>query len=310
MSPGTLSFARVPRRALSWTRKKKTDRCAYPRSRGCLFRRCVSVASANALHPRMHRFCAFAARVLGANPRNAAPKDSPPPPPVPTITFDGESGFNGTHARARALSHARVCAVPPPLERMRKRGQPAGGIRTHCRWPARSRARAAAARRLHQSACARTGARARGRATARAPPRLPADTMPLQSDIDLLNPPAELEKSKHKLKRLVQSPNSFFMDVKCQGCFNMCVAARGAAREPAAVLFFFLAPSAARGRAALTRPRRATPAVPRCSRTRRPWCSAAAATRCCASRPAAARALLRAARSAGRAINFSGGAQH
>ena len=50
--------------------------------------------------------------------------------------------------------------------------------------------------------------------------------MPLQSDIDLLNPPAELEKSKHKLKRLVQSPNSFFMDVKCQGCFNMCVAAR------------------------------------------------------------------------------------
>jgi len=33
----------------------------------------------------------------------------------------------------------------------------------------------------------------------------------LHSDIDLLNPPAELEKQKHKLKRLVQSPNSFFM---------------------------------------------------------------------------------------------------
>ncbi|MBA0796973.1 hypothetical protein Gohar_007701, partial [Gossypium harknessii] len=33
----------------------------------------------------------------------------------------------------------------------------------------------------------------------------------LQNDIDLLNPPAELEKKKHKLKRLVQSPNSFFM---------------------------------------------------------------------------------------------------
>ncbi|WZZ36551.1 hypothetical protein YC2023_019952 [Brassica napus] len=45
--------------------------------------------------------------------------------------------------------------------------------------------------------------------------------MVLQNDIDLLNPPAELEKRKHKLKRLVQSPNSFFMDVKCQGCFNM-----------------------------------------------------------------------------------------
>ncbi|KAK8914153.1 40S ribosomal protein S27-2 [Platanthera zijinensis] len=43
----------------------------------------------------------------------------------------------------------------------------------------------------------------------------------LQNDIDLLNPPADLEKRKHKLKRLVQSPNSFFMDVKCQGCFNI-----------------------------------------------------------------------------------------
>merc|ERR1712144_61263 len=39
--------------------------------------------------------------------------------------------------------------------------------------------------------------------------------------IDLLNPPMEVEKNKHKLKRLVQSPNSFFMDVKCQGCFNI-----------------------------------------------------------------------------------------
>jgi hypothetical protein len=43
----------------------------------------------------------------------------------------------------------------------------------------------------------------------------------LPSDIDLLHPPAEQERLKHKLKRLVQSPNSFFMDVKCQGCFNM-----------------------------------------------------------------------------------------
>ena len=33
----------------------------------------------------------------------------------------------------------------------------------------------------------------------------------LPNDIDLLNPPPELEKKKHKLKRLVQSPNSFFM---------------------------------------------------------------------------------------------------
>lgn len=43
----------------------------------------------------------------------------------------------------------------------------------------------------------------------------------LACDIDLLNPPAELEKRKHKLKRLVASPNSYFMDVKCQGCFTM-----------------------------------------------------------------------------------------
>ncbi|OMO84785.1 Ribosomal protein S27e [Corchorus olitorius] len=54
-----------------------------------------------------------------------------------------------------------------------------------------------------------------------APHLLSTATMVLQNDIDLLNPPAELEKKKHKLKRLVQSPNSFFMDVKCQGCFNI-----------------------------------------------------------------------------------------
>ncbi|KAF5741232.1 40S ribosomal protein S27-2 [Tripterygium wilfordii] len=51
--------------------------------------------------------------------------------------------------------------------------------------------------------------------------RRTSPNMVLQNDIDLLNPPAELEKKKHKLKRLVQSPNSFFMDVKCQGCFNI-----------------------------------------------------------------------------------------
>ena len=38
----------------------------------------------------------------------------------------------------------------------------------------------------------------------------------LAQDVDLMNPPAEFEARKHKLKRLVQSPNSFFMDVKCQ----------------------------------------------------------------------------------------------
>merc|ERR1712167_88128 len=45
--------------------------------------------------------------------------------------------------------------------------------------------------------------------------------MVLANDMDLLHPPAEMEARKHKLKRLVQSPNSFFMDVKCQGCFQI-----------------------------------------------------------------------------------------
>lgn len=38
---------------------------------------------------------------------------------------------------------------------------------------------------------------------------------------DLLHPSVEVEKRKHKLKRLVQSPNSFFMDVKCTSCLNI-----------------------------------------------------------------------------------------
>jgi len=45
----------------------------------------------------------------------------------------------------------------------------------------------------------------------------------LACDIDLLHPTAEYEKRSHKLKRLVESPNSYFMDVKCQGCFSMYV---------------------------------------------------------------------------------------
>nr|KJB71066.1 hypothetical protein B456_011G103600 [Gossypium raimondii] len=41
--------------------------------------------------------------------------------------------------------------------------------------------------------------------------------MAFQNDIDLLNPPAELEKKKHKFKHLVQTPNSFFMIYVCVG---------------------------------------------------------------------------------------------
>ncbi|CAD5231412.1 unnamed protein product [Bursaphelenchus xylophilus] len=43
--------------------------------------------------------------------------------------------------------------------------------------------------------------------------------MPLARD--LLHPDPEKERQKHKLKRLVQHPNSFFMDVKCPGCYKI-----------------------------------------------------------------------------------------
>ncbi|CAK0864720.1 unnamed protein product [Prorocentrum cordatum] len=32
---------------------------------------------------------------------------------------------------------------------------------------------------------------------------------------------AEEERTKHKLKRMIQTPNSFFMDVKCPGCLQI-----------------------------------------------------------------------------------------
>ncbi|XP_051008305.1 40S ribosomal protein S27-like [Acomys russatus] len=40
--------------------------------------------------------------------------------------------------------------------------------------------------------------------------------MPLAKDS--LHPSPEEEKRKHKKKCLVQSPSSYFMDVKCLGC--------------------------------------------------------------------------------------------
>jgi small subunit ribosomal protein S27e len=39
-----------------------------------------------------------------------------------------------------------------------------------------------------------------------------------QFKVDLLHPDKKRELGKHKLKRLVQSPNSYFLDVKCTGC--------------------------------------------------------------------------------------------
>ncbi|XP_053992801.1 uncharacterized protein LOC128883933 [Hylaeus volcanicus] len=40
-------------------------------------------------------------------------------------------------------------------------------------------------------------------------------------DIDILHPDPVLEARKHKLKKLVQGPKSFFMDVRCPGCFQI-----------------------------------------------------------------------------------------
>jgi len=39
--------------------------------------------------------------------------------------------------------------------------------------------------------------------------------------IDLLNPSFEEEQRKHKKKWLVQSPNFYFMDVNCPGCYKI-----------------------------------------------------------------------------------------
>ena len=37
-------------------------------------------------------------------------------------------------------------------------------------------------------------------------------------EYDLLHPDPNEEKQKHKLKKLVQKPNSFFLDIKCKAC--------------------------------------------------------------------------------------------
>merc|ERR1712126_476192 len=57
------------------------------------------------------------------------------------------------------------------------------------------------------------------RNSSQARPNRQRRTMPLAKD--LLHPSIEEEKGKCKLKRLVQSPNSYFMDVKCPGCYKI-----------------------------------------------------------------------------------------
>ncbi|XP_006249044.1 small ribosomal subunit protein eS27-like [Rattus norvegicus] len=48
---------------------------------------------------------------------------------------------------------------------------------------------------------------------------MPTENKPLAED--LLHPSPEEEKRKHKKKHLVQSPNSYFMDVKWLGCYKI-----------------------------------------------------------------------------------------
>ncbi|KAI0521018.1 40S ribosomal protein S27 [Xylaria bambusicola] len=48
-----------------------------------------------------------------------------------------------------------------------------------------------------------------------------AMTCQLVLAVDLLNPTPAAEAKKHKLKTLVPAPRSFFMDVKCPGCFTI-----------------------------------------------------------------------------------------
>ncbi|TEA24772.1 hypothetical protein DBR06_SOUSAS11110023, partial [Sousa chinensis] len=43
--------------------------------------------------------------------------------------------------------------------------------------------------------------------------------MPLTKE--LLHPSPEEEKRKHQKQRLVQSPNSYFVDVRCPGCYKI-----------------------------------------------------------------------------------------
>lgn len=39
--------------------------------------------------------------------------------------------------------------------------------------------------------------------------------------VDLLHPSLEAESQKYKLKTLVPAPRSYFMDVKCPGCYTI-----------------------------------------------------------------------------------------
>ena len=52
-------------------------------------------------------------------------------------------------------------------------------------------------------------------------------------DADLAYPTVRCERRKHKRARLVQGPNSFFMDVKCPNCFAIATVYSHATTEVA-----------------------------------------------------------------------------
>lgn len=66
--------------------------------------------------------------------------------------------------------------------------------------------------------------------------------------VDLLHPSNDFTSKQHKLKRLVQSPNSYFMDVKCPGMFALdsIMYLDPIAHVPLVSLFFFQAASPSR----------------------------------------------------------------
>lgn len=43
-------------------------------------------------------------------------------------------------------------------------------------------------------------------------------------DYDLLNVPEHIEHNRHKLRRTVPAPNSYFLKIKCSGCQNVSMA--------------------------------------------------------------------------------------
>ena len=45
-----------------------------------------------------------------------------------------------------------------------------------------------------------------------------------QMDADLLHPDPIEEAKQHKLKKLIQTPNSYFLDIKCPSCGKVVVA--------------------------------------------------------------------------------------